>query len=43
MKLVREISKNTKLCFSSDICRTDIKDIDEKIKEINSHLENHWK
>ena len=43
MKLVCETSKNTKLCFSSNSCRTDIKDIEEKIKEVNRHLENHCK
>ena len=43
MKLVRETSKKTKLCFSSITCRTDIKDIDEKIKEVDSHFENYCK
>ena len=47
MKLVRETSKKTKLCFSSIIKdryqRTDIKDIDEKIKEVDSHFENYCK
>ena len=40
VKLVLETSKGTKLCFSSTICRIDIKDIDGKINEVNSHLEN---
>lgn len=41
VKLVRETPKDTKLCFSSIICRTDIKNIDGKVHEINSHLENY--
>ena len=43
IKLVCETSKDTKLCFSSIICTTDIKDIDGKINETNSHLENYCK
>ena len=42
-KMVRETCKNTKLCFSSLICRTDLKDIDEKVIKINTHLENYCK
>ena len=43
VKLVRETYKNTKLYFSLIICRTDIKDIDGNIKEVNSHIENYCK
>ena len=39
VKMVRETCKNTKLCFSSLICRTDRKDIDEKVKK----LTHNWK
>ena len=39
VKLDREISKDTKLCFSSIICRTDIKDIDRKNYDTKNHLE----
>ena len=39
-KMVRETSKNTKLCFSSLICRTDLKGIDEEVIKTNTHLEN---
>ena len=39
VKMVRETCKNTKLCFSSLICRTDLKDIDEKEKK----LTHNWK
>ena len=42
VKLVRETSKDTKLCFFSIVCRNDIKDIDREINEINSHLENYF-
>ena len=41
MKLVREPSKTTNLCFSPNICKIDAKDIDEKIIEINSHLQKN--
>ena len=41
--MVRETCKNTKLCFSSLICRNDLKDIDEKVKKTNAHLENYCK
>ena len=40
VKLLLETSKGTKLCFSSTIYRIDIKDVDGRINEINSHLEN---
>ena len=40
---VRDTSNNTKLFFSSIICRIDIRDIDGNIIETNSHLENYWK
>ena len=43
VKMVRETCKNTKLCFSSLICRNDLKDIDEKVKKTNAHLENYGK
>ena len=43
VKMVRETCKNTKLCFSSLICRNDLKDIDEKVKKTNTHLENYCK
>ena len=39
VKMVRETCKNTKLCFSSLICRTDRKDINEKVKK----LTHNWK
>ena len=39
VKMVRETCKNTKLCFLSLICRTDQKDIDEKVKKL-THI---WK
>ena len=43
VKRVRETCKNTKLCFSSLICRTNLKDIDEKVKKTKTHLENYCK
>ena len=43
VRLVHEKWKNTKLCFSSIICRANVKDIDAKINESNSHLENYCK
>ena len=36
--VVKETCKNTKLCFSSLICRTDLKDIDKKVIKTNTHL-----
>ena len=39
VKRVGETCKNTKLCFSSLICRTNLKDIDEKVKK----LRHTWK
>ena len=41
--MVKETCKNTKLCFSSLICQNDLKDIDEKVKKTNTHLENYCK
>ena len=41
--VVKETCKNTKLCFSSLICRTDLKDIDEKVIKTNTHLKNYCK
>ena len=41
-KMGRETCKNTKLCFSPLICRTDQKDNDENVKKI-THLENYCK
>ena len=43
VKMVRETCKNTNLCFSSLICRTEPKDIDEKVIKTNTHLENYCK
>ena len=43
IKMVRETCKNSKLCFSSLICQNDLKDIDEKVKKTNTHLENYCK
>ena len=43
MKLVKETCKDTKLSFSSVICRTDVKDITDTINTTNSHLENYCK
>ena len=43
VKLVKETCKNTKLSFSSVICRTDVKDITDTINTTNSHLENYCK
>ena len=39
VKMVRETCKSTKLCFSSLICGTVQKDIDEKVKKL-THI---WK
>ena len=41
--LVKETCKDTKLCFSILIYRTDLKDIDEKVIKTNTHLENYCK
>ena len=41
--MVRDTCKNTKLCFSSWICRNDLKDIGKKVKKTNTHLENYCK
>ena len=41
VKMVRETCKDTKLFSSSLICRTDLKDIDEKGTKTNTHLENY--
>ena len=43
VKLVKETCKDTKLSFSSVICRTDIRDITDTINTTNSHLENYCK
>ena len=43
VEIVRETCKNTELSFSSLICRNDLKDIDEKVKKTNAHLENYCK
>ena len=43
VKLVKETCKDTKLSFSSVICRTDVKDITDTINATNSHLENYCK
>ena len=43
VKMVRATYKNTKLCFSSLICRTELKDIHEKVIKTNTHLENYCK
>ena len=43
LKVVKEICKDTKLSFSSVICRTDVKHITDTIDTTNSHLENFCK
>ena len=43
VKLVKETCKDTKLSFSSVMCRTDVKDITDTINTTNSHLENYCK
>ena len=43
VKMVRETCKNTNLCFSSLICRTDLKDVDEKVIKTNICPGNHYK
>ena len=42
VKLVKE-TKDTKLSFSSVICRTDVKDITDTINTTNPHLESYCK
>ena len=42
VRLVRETSKDSKLFFSSIICRTDVKDIDRKINETNNHFGRNY-
>ena len=41
VKLVKETCKDTKLSFSSVICRTNVKDSTDTINTTNSHLENY--
>ena len=41
--MVRETCNNTKLRFSSMICRTDLKVIDGKVIKTNTNLENYCK
>ena len=41
VKLTRETSKNTAICFSSLICRTDVQEANEKINKINTNLKNY--
>ena len=43
VKLVKENCKDTKLSFSSVICRSDVKDIADTINTTNSHLQNYCK
>ena len=43
MKMVRETWQNTKLSLSSLICQTNLNDIDEKVIETNTYLENYCK
>ena len=43
VKLVKETCKDTKLSFSSVICRSDVKDIADTINTTNSHLQNYCK
>ena len=43
VKLVKENCKDTKLSFSSVICRTNVKDIADPINTTNSHLQNYCK
>ena len=40
VKLVKENCKDTKLSFSSVICRSDVEDLTDTINTINSHLQN---
>ena len=41
--MVRETCKNTRLCFSSLIFLTDLKDVDKKVIKTNTYLENYCK
>ena len=41
VQLVKETCKDTKLSFSSVICRTDLKDISDSINATNSHIESY--
>ena len=43
VKLLKESYKDTKISFSSVICRTDINDITDTINTTNSHQENYCK
>ena len=43
VKLVKENCKDTKLSFSSVICRTNVKDIADTINTTNFHLQNYCK
>ena len=43
VKLVKETCKDTKLSYSSVICRTNVKDITDTINTTNSHLESYCK
>ena len=42
-QLLKETCKDTKLRFSSVICRTDVKDIIDTINTTNFHVENYCK
>ena len=43
IKMVRDTWQNTTLSLSSLICQTNLKDIDEKVIETNTYLENYCK
>ena len=43
VKMVKETCKDTKLSYSSVICRTNVKDITDTINITNSHLESFCK
>ena len=43
VKMVRETCKNTELCFSSLICRSNLTDIVKKVKKTNTHRQNYCK
>ena len=43
VKKIVKMVKETKLCFSSLICQTDLKNIDGKVIKTNKHLENYCK
>ena len=43
VKMVRDQPKQTTLCFSSIVCRTDVKDANDEINKINEHLQNYCK